>query len=135
LTISYSLKPNPSAIETQELFDVASFPDATGRFDTGQIENMLSYANIIVVARDVGNLVGIALSMTNFSSVCFLVALAVHPDYQGQGVGKTLISDTRLETGGGKISFVTVSTPNAVGFYEGVGMEHCNNAFIIPRDR
>jgi len=123
------------AAETEQLFDAAEFPGPTGRFNIGQIENMLLHSNLIVTAKENEKLIGIALSMANFSSVCFLVALAVHSEYQGREIGKNLINKTRKEGDGKKVSFVTVSTPNAVGFYESNGMEHCKNAFIIPRER
>jgi len=135
MAILFATEMTLSTGDVMCLFDAAEFPGPTGQFDSDQIEAMINHANVIVTARANGELVGAALAMANFSSVCFLVAFVVHPDHQGEGVGAELLRLSRIEGGGDEVSFVTVSTPNAVGFYESAGMEKCENGFIIPRRR
>jgi len=135
LSVSYTKEQTVAAKETADLFDAADFPDETTRFDVEQIATAIANSNLIVAARDKGRLVGVALSMSNYVSLCYLCFFAVHPEYQHRGVGKNLVSKTREAAGGGKITFITLSTPAAAGFYERIGLERCKNAFIWPRAR
>lgn len=135
MSITYALDPEVSVADIADLFDAANFPDRDGRFPIDDVAKMVRNSNIVVTARDGSRLVGVALAMTNFASVCFLSSFAVHPNYRGCGTGSALVKHTRLAAGGEKISLVSVSTPDAVGFYERIGMEHCRNGFILPRRR
>ncbi len=96
---------------------------------------MITHANLIMTVWNENKLVGVSLSTSNFVSVCFLVALVIHPDYQAKGIGKELVRPTRQEGGDQDVSFVTISISNATGFYESVGMERCLNGFTVPHAR
>ncbi len=62
---------------------------------------MLAHANLILTARQDGRLVGFARSLTDFCFCCYLSDLAVDKACQGQGIGKRLIEETRVQAGGG----------------------------------
>jgi ribosomal protein S18 acetylase RimI-like enzyme len=135
MTLVVQQEPEVSFVEVVQLFDSSNFPDEQTRFSELQVEKMLFNSNLIVTARLETRLIGIAVSMSNFVSVCFLVLFAVDPDNQRSGIGRRLIDETRKIVGGDKVSFVTVSTPGAVEFYEKIGLNRCINAFIAPRRR
>jgi GNAT superfamily N-acetyltransferase len=135
MTLVIQQEPEVPFEEVAQLFDSSNFPDEETRFSKSQVETMLLNSNLIVSARLENRLIGIAVSMSNFVSVCFLVLFAVHLDNQRIGVGRRLIDETRKIAGGDKVSFVTVSTPDAVEFYEKIGLNRCVNAFIAPRRR
>ena len=63
--------------------------------DPQRIARMLDHANLIVSARDGGCLVGIARSLSDFAFCCYLSDLAVDRAYQGRGIGRRLIEETR----------------------------------------
>jgi N-acetylglutamate synthase-like GNAT family acetyltransferase len=133
--VSYKKRPSLPTDKVFQLFEAADFPGPTGKFAPAQVAQMITHANLIMTAWNENKLVGVSLSTSNFVSVCFLVALVIHPDYQAKGIGKELVRLTRQEGGDQGVSFVTISTPNATDFYESVGMERCLNGFIVPRER
>ena len=53
---------------------------------------------------------------------------------QGLGVGRALLDAARRRVGP-QLSLVLHSMPDAVGFYERVGMQRVEHAFWFPRER
>ena len=99
---------------------------------------MLENANLIVTARLHDQpgypLVGVARCITDFAWNCYLSELAVSASAQGMGVGKGLIDETRRQLGP-TVSLILASVPDAVGFYEKIGMPHMPDAFWYRRER
>ena len=120
-------------LEVSRLFDRTNFPRADEKFSRAQIQSILENSNLIVSAHSDAELIGIAVSMTNYVSLCMLAYIAVDTGHQNHGIGKLLISQTRDAAGGNKISIVTVSTTDARQFYENIGFENCRNGFIKLR--
>jgi ribosomal protein S18 acetylase RimI-like enzyme len=105
--------------------------------DEPRLKAMLSGANLIVTARldDADrSLVGVARGMTDFSWNCYLSDLAVSKSAQGLGVGQGLLDETRRQLGPA-VSLVLSSVPDAVGFYERIGMPRLPDAFWYKRER
>jgi GNAT superfamily N-acetyltransferase len=104
--------------------------------DKERIGRMIRHANLIVVARDAGTglLVGVARSLTDFSYCCYLSDLAVDKGYQGRGIGRQLIEETR-KAAGPEAMCLLVSAPDAIRFYEAIGMPRAENAFLYRRSR
>ena len=117
-------------IDTISTPAAASLFDPDYRFSDDKIAKMIANSSIIVAAMEDDRLVGLCLCLSNFISICFLQAIAVSPDHKGHGIGKALIDKSR-----DGVTFVTVSTPEAIGFYENIGLERCRNAFIAARKR
>lgn len=103
--------------------------------DRGRIDRMLKHANLIVTARQDGRLVGFARSLTDFCFCCYLSDLAVDPACQGQGIGKRLIEETRVQAGGSLTTTLLLSAPKALTFYQGIKMPHADNCFLYRRER
>jgi ribosomal protein S18 acetylase RimI-like enzyme len=103
--------------------------------DRDRIERMLAHANLIVTARQNGNLVGFARSLTDFCFCCYLSDLAVDKACQGQGIGKRLIEETRAEAGGTLTTTLLLSAPTAMTFYQGIKMPHADNCFLYRRQK
>lgn len=105
--------------------------------DEPRLKAMLSNANLVVTARlDEADrpLVGVARCITDFSWCCYLTELAVSASARGLGVGKDLLSETRRQLGP-HVSLILASVPEAVGFYERIGMPRMPNAFWYRRER
>ncbi len=104
--------------------------------DKERIGRMLRNADLVIVARDAKTrlLVGAARSLTDFSYCCYLSDLAVDRDYQRRGIGRRLIEETRKAAGPESMCLL-VSAPDAVPFYEAIGMPRAGNAFLYRRDR
>jgi ribosomal protein S18 acetylase RimI-like enzyme len=105
--------------------------------DEPRLKAMLSGANLIVTARleqQGSPLVGVARCMTDFSWNCYLSELAVVTSAQGLGVGKGLLDETRRLLGP-TVSLILASVPDAVGFYERIGMPRMPDTFWYRRER
>ncbi len=81
---------------------------------------MVQNANLIVTARHDNRLVGVARSVTDFAFATYLSDLAVHRDYQKQGIGKELIRQTKLAAPQAKV--ILLAAPAAIGYYPHIGM-------------
>jgi ribosomal protein S18 acetylase RimI-like enzyme len=95
---------------------------------------MLAGSNLVVVARNGDKAVGVARSITDYAYCCYLSDLAVDVRYQGQGIGRQLIAETR-RAAGPETMCLLVSAPNAAGFYEAIQMPRQANAFMFPRQQ
>jgi len=104
--------------------------------DLDRIGRMLAHADLIVVARDEqsGALVGVARSVTDHSYCCYLSDLAVDRAFQGQGIGRQLIEETRAAAGPESMCLL-LAAPDAVPFYKAIGMPQSDVAFLYPRER
>jgi len=103
--------------------------------DERRLEALLHGANLIITARlnnDSRLLVGIARCVTDFSWCCYVPDLAVSGSMQGHKVGTNLLDELRRELGS-QVSLVLLSYPDAVGFYEKIGMVRVSDAFCYER--
>lgn len=100
--------------------------------DRTRIQQMFEHSDLVISAWDGKKPVGIARSLTDFSYACYLSDLAVHKDYQHQGIGKTLISKTR-QLIGPQSMLLLIAAPTAVNYYPKLQMEKVQNAFIYNR--
>ena len=102
--------------------------------DVGRVTEMLRHANLVLTARDdAGALVGVARSLTDFSYCCYLSDLAVDKAWQGRGVGKALLYETKRIIGP-QAMLLLLSAPDPMTYYPRIGMESVTNGFIIRRE-
>jgi ribosomal protein S18 acetylase RimI-like enzyme len=93
--------------------------------DEARLKAMLDNANLLLTARfdrPDRQLVGVARGMTDFSWVCYISDLAVSSAAQGLGVGKGLMDEAQRRLGP-SVAISLISLPDAVGFYERIGMK------------
>lgn len=97
------------------------------------INGMMENSNLIISAWDGNQLVGIARSVTDFHYCCYLSDLAVHKDFQKQGIGKQLqvLTQERL---GEHCKLILISAPNSTEYYQHVGYQKNDNCFITSRN-
>ena len=78
-------------------------------------------------------LIGVARGITDFSWVCYISELAVSQSAQGLGIGKGLMDEARRQLGP-SVAISLISMPDAVGFYERIGMKRMVDAFWFGRE-
>ena len=100
--------------------------------DFGRIGRMLSGADIIITARQDGQLVGVSRALTDFSFRTFLAELAVDVKFQRQGIGKELIRRTHLAAGLGT-NLILLAAPGAIDYFPHIGLEAHGSCWYIPR--
>lgn len=91
---------------------------------------MLHHANLVVSAWHDERLVGVARSFTDFLYIAYLADLAVHQDYQRQGIGMELVRRTRAAMGPAS-RIVLLAAPAAVEYYPRIGFTHHPQAWIL----
>lgn len=105
--------------------------------DEPRMKVMLAEANLIMTAREAGAggaIVGVARCLTDFAWCCYVAELAVSSTVQGLGIGRQLLEEVRRELGP-QVSVILISMPDAVGFYERIGMTPVPNTFWFRRDQ
>jgi GNAT superfamily N-acetyltransferase len=96
--------------------------------DPARLRQSLEAASLLVAAWSGDHLVGLARVLTDGVQVSYLCDLAVEPDVQGLGVGKTLVERV-LELCAGTELVLRDSSLSA-GFYERLGFERVENAWV-----
>ncbi len=89
---------------------------------------MVRGANLVLVARLDGELIGIARSVSDFSYVTYLSDIAVAGDQQRSGVGRALIEALHQEAPDAKI--VLLSAPAATAYYPHIGFQAHHSAWV-----
>lgn len=104
--------------------------------DAGRLAKMLAQADLLVTARagSGGALLGVARSLSDGAFACYLSDLAVVRRAQGLGIGRRLVEETRRRVGP-EASVILVAVPEAVAFYERVGMARLADCFWFRRER
>lgn len=98
------------------------------------MEGMVNNSNLTVTAWDGEILVGIARSMTDFHYACYLSDLAVHQDYQKQGIGKQLQILTQQQLGP-RCKLILIAAPAANEYYGHIGFANNERCWVLERDK
>jgi len=105
-----------------ELYNASTLGERRPVHHRDVMQGMMDNASLTITAWDGPRLVGIARTLTDFWNVAYLADLAVHVDYQHQGIGRELINQTR-EALHPTCSIVLLSAPNANEYYPKVGFK------------
>ena len=97
--------------------------------DKDRIKQMCVNANLILTARLKEKLIGVARSVTDFVYCTYLSDLAVDRKFQKQGIGKTLIEETKKVTP--LTTLILLSAPAAIEYYPKIGMKKHKHCFIL----
>ncbi len=100
--VAHQIKPSLSADEFVDVLRRSTPAERRPVTDAAVIAGMLAHAGLIVTARVGGRLVGVARSLTDFSSCTYLSDLAVDAEHQGRGIGRELVRRTHEADGRGR---------------------------------
>lgn len=130
MAITYAIEESIDPAELADVFRRSGLAERRPVDDPGRMAAMAKHANLTITAREGGLLVGIARSLTDFAFCCYLSDLATDRAYQGRGIGRTLIDRTK-KAAGDKTTLLLVAAPDAMSYYEHIGMERQNAAWTI----
>ncbi len=122
MAITYKIEPDLSAQEFRDVLIASTLGERRPVNDPERLEKMLRHADIIVVARDGGQIVGVSRAITDYAYCCYLSDLAVDTRYQKQGIGKRLMEET-YAAAGSETTMALIPAPKAVEYYEKIGMK------------
>jgi GNAT superfamily N-acetyltransferase len=83
------------------------------------LERMISGANLLVTAREDGQLVGLLRGLSDFCYRTFVADLAVAQSHQRRGIGKQLLARCRQLAPEARI--LLLSAEDAIPFYQKIG--------------
>ncbi len=133
--VLYASEPKLGIAEFRRVLVESGLGETRPVDDEARLEKMLSGANLVLTARlDVEGkpLLGVIRAMTDFAWVCYISELAVSQSAQGLGIGKGLMDEARRQLGP-SVAISLISMPDAVGFYERIGMKRMPDAFWFGR--
>ncbi len=130
MTITYHVNEPLSEEEFVSVLRRSTLAERRPVNDPACIAGMLEHADLTVVAKKNGEVIGVARSVTDFSYCCYLSDLAVDRRYQKHGIGRELIRRTRrrLES---TCVLILLSAPAAVDYYPKLGFEHHPQAWVL----
>ncbi|PBB16413.1 GNAT family N-acetyltransferase [Mesorhizobium sp. WSM4313] len=135
--ILYASEPALDVAEFRRVLVESGLGETRPVDDEARLKTMLGNANLVLTARlDIKGkpLIGVARGVTDFSWVCYISELAVSASAQGLGVGRGLMDEAQRQLGP-SVAISLISMPNAVGFYERIGMTRMTDAFWFSRKR
>jgi ribosomal protein S18 acetylase RimI-like enzyme len=131
--IKYQLEPELTVEEFASVLHSSTLAERRPVDDPGRLDSMLRHAEIILTARDgQGKLVGVSRALSDFCYATYLSDLAVDRAFQGQGIGRELIRQTRLIGGEGAL-LILLAAPKAASYYPHVGMKKHESCWILER--
>lgn len=134
--IIYAREPELDVAEFRRVLVESTLGETRPVDDDARLQAMLSGANLVLTARlDIEGrpLIGVIRAITDFSWVCYVSELAVSQSAQGVGIGKGLMDEARRQLGP-SVAISLISMPDAVGFYERIGMTRMADAFWFSRE-
>ena len=130
-SISFTVNGDLNLDEVIELYRLSTLGERRPVDRREIMQAMMEHADLIVAAWDGDRLVGISRTLTDFAYVAYLADLAVHHDYQKQGIGRELIERTQAELE--PSCFITLlAAPKAQEYYGKVGFEPHPRAWVKP---
>ena len=133
MKIVYQVNEAVSALQFQQLLIDSTLGERRPVDDYGCLRGMMENSNLIVTAWHKNTLVGMARSVTDFHYCCYLSDLAVHKDYQRQGIGKQLQNLTQEQLGQ-QCKLILIAAPDAADYYQHIGFEPNERCFVLERN-
>ena len=118
--------------------DYAAVVGSTYMRDRRPVRNLertakiLAGSNMIVTAREDGEIVGILRGVSDGEWVCYVADLAVRDGQQRKGIGTGMLNECKRLLGPG-MGIVLVAYPEAVEYYRKIGMGEMQ-AFHMDRE-
>ena len=131
--VVYGVEPDLDAAEFRRVLIESGLAPRRPADDLPRLVRMLGQADLVVTARRDGVLAGVARTLTDFAFCAYLSDLAVCRSVQGLQVGQGLIAATRVALGP-EVSLLLTAAPDAVTFYDHIGMPRVADAFRYDRE-
>lgn len=100
--------------------------------DLPRIAAMYAGSNVVHTAWDGERLAGVVRGWTDGAFDGYICDLAIHPDYQQQGIGRELLR--RLIESNRQVQFVLRASQIAKEYYAHVGWKAIENGWFVPRE-
>lgn len=127
----YAHEPDLTATEFVDVLKRSTLADRRPVDRTGQIEEMLRHADLIITARRDGQLIGVSRAITDFSYCTYLSDLAVDLAFQRRGIGRELIRRTH-QAAGTATNLILLAAPQSRSYYPAIAMTRHDSCWTFP---
>ncbi|RAI83717.1 GNAT family N-acetyltransferase [Algoriphagus yeomjeoni] len=117
--VSFEIEKNLSLVEFIYVLDESGLGLRRPMHDQNHLERMLVNSNLVIVAREDGQVVGVLRALTDFSYRTFIADLAVISTRQKEGIGKGMLKFARSIAPDARL--ILFSAENSVPFYRKLG--------------
>lgn len=128
--IVYRIDITPEAQTIADLYRLAALIRPVD--DVERIRRMYAGSNLVLTAWDGERLIGILRGWIDGAFDGYVCDLAVHPDYQKQGIGAKLLDLARQ--GRPEVQWVLRASKIAAKYYEHIGWKQIENGWYFPRE-
>lgn len=105
-----------------------------GEKDPAELQLAFSNSRYKCFVFEHGQLVGVGRALADGVDCSYICDVAVHPDFQGTGLGKAIISRLRDFSAGHK-KIILYAVPGKEGFYKKLGFKRMSTAMAIFRNQ
>lgn len=112
--------------ELSELYRIAPLGDKS----PPDLMTVFSNSMFKCFVRDGGRLVGVGRALADGLDCSYIADVAVHPEHQGIGLGRAIISQL-VELSAGHKKIILYANPGTEGFYAKLGFYRMNTAMAI----
>jgi GNAT superfamily N-acetyltransferase len=100
----------------------------------GQLRALLRHSDLFLTAWDGADLVGCARVLTDYAARALICDVIVHPNYQGQGIGRLLVEAVETHPALRDVEMLCLFTTHKRDFYTHLGWEeHPGHGMILRR--
>ena len=112
--------------DLKELYRIAPL----GIKDIGKLKTTFTNSMFKCFAYDGQNIIGVGRALADGADCSYICDIALHPEYQGLGLGKQIVLNlVKLSHGHKKI--ILYANPGKEGFYSKLGFKRMNTAMAI----
>ncbi|NQZ81290.1 MAG: GNAT family N-acetyltransferase [Colwellia sp.] len=128
---------NEETVNWQELADLyksAPLGDKSPEDLRTVFSNSMFKCFVFAKYRDTNKLIGIGRALADGLDTSYICDIAIHPDYQDQGLGKAIVN-TLVEYSSKHKKILLYAVPGKEGFYQKLGFRKMNTAMAIFSDQ
>lgn len=129
----YQWEYNDKGIDWEELSELYRIAPL-GEKPAGDLARVFPNSMFKCFVRERGRLVGVGRALADGLDCSYIADVAVHPEHQGVGLGRAIISKL-VELSEGHKKIILYANPGTEGFYAKLGFYRMNTAMAIWRDR
>lgn len=124
---------SPEGIDWQELSNLYRIAPL-GEKRAEDLKVSFSNSRYMCFVFDSGKLVGAGRALADGIDCSYICDMAVHPEYQGSGIGRGILSRL-VELSKGHRKIILYSVPGKEGFYQKLGFRRMKTAMAIFQDQ
>jgi N-acetylglutamate synthase-like GNAT family acetyltransferase len=126
------LNPNLDLIDWKRVTKIFQLVE-WGERKPEEVERAFRKGSVVCFVEEQDEIIAFGRTIDDGQYCALLVDIVVHPDYQKQGLGKTIVNKLVEQLKG--YSFITLTAaPDKEAFYQKIGWQKQKSAYILPKN-